>query len=67
LLRPEKTFHYMQHARNYGLQAENFSFDLAAFVEHSRGVSGRSPFIATRKAGATGDGQCLIKTALSKP
>ena len=32
----------MKHAKNYGLSADNISFDAAAVVQRSRGVSGRS-------------------------
>ena len=41
LLRSAEIFHYMKHAKNYGLSAENISFDAAAVVQRSRGVSGR--------------------------
>ncbi|MFD0934591.1 dihydrolipoyl dehydrogenase [Methylobacterium trifolii] len=41
LLRSAEIFHYMQHAGDYGLSAENVSFDTAAIVKRSRGVSGR--------------------------
>jgi len=41
LLRSAEIFHYMKHAKNYGLAAENVSFDPAAVVQRSRGVSGR--------------------------
>src|ERR1700704_3598744 len=41
LLRSAEIFHYMQHAKDYGLSAENFSFDAAAVVKRSRGVSKR--------------------------
>ena len=41
LLRSAEIFHYMQHAKDYGLSAENVSFDAAAIVKRSRGVSGR--------------------------
>ncbi|HKY86043.1 MAG TPA: dihydrolipoyl dehydrogenase, partial [Pseudorhodoplanes sp.] len=34
-------FHYMQHAKDYGLSASNVSFDPAAVIKRSRGVAGR--------------------------
>jgi dihydrolipoamide dehydrogenase len=41
LLRSAEIFHYMQHAKDYGLSAENVSFDPKAVVQRSRGVSKR--------------------------
>jgi dihydrolipoamide dehydrogenase len=41
LLRSAEIFHYMQHAGDYGLKADNVSFDPAAVVKRSRGVSKR--------------------------
>jgi dihydrolipoamide dehydrogenase len=41
LLRSAEIFHYMKHARDYGLSADNVSFDPAAVVKRSRGVAGR--------------------------
>ena len=41
LLRSAEIYHYMQHAKDYGLSAENVSFDPKAVVERSRGVSKR--------------------------
>jgi dihydrolipoamide dehydrogenase len=41
LLRSAEIFHYMQHAKDYGLKAENVSFDPAAVVKRSRGVAKR--------------------------
>jgi dihydrolipoamide dehydrogenase len=41
LLRSAEIYHYMQHAGDYGLSAENISFDPAAVVKRSRGVSKR--------------------------
>src|SRR5919199_6512950 len=41
LLRSAEIFHYMQHAKDYGLSAEKVGFDPAAVVQRSRGVSGR--------------------------
>src|SRR5215467_7799220 len=34
-------FHYMQHAKDYGLAAEKVSYDAAAVVKRSRSVSKR--------------------------
>jgi dihydrolipoamide dehydrogenase len=41
LLRSAEIFHYLQHARDYGLTAEKVSFDAAAIVKRSRAVSKR--------------------------
>ena len=41
LLRSAEIFHYMQHAKDYGLSAEKVSFDPKAVVARSRGVSKR--------------------------
>jgi dihydrolipoamide dehydrogenase len=41
LLRSAEIYHYMQHAKDYGLSAEGVGFDAAAVVQRSRGVSGR--------------------------
>jgi len=41
LLRSAEIYHYMQHARDYGLSAQAIAFDPAAIVQRSRGVSGR--------------------------
>ena len=41
LLRSAEIFDYMQHAKDYGLTAENVSFDPAAVVKRSRAVSKR--------------------------
>ena len=41
LLRSAEIYHYMQHAADYGLKADNVSFDASAIVKRSRGVSGR--------------------------
>jgi len=41
LLRSAEIFHYMQHAKDYGLKAENVGFDPAAVVKRSRAVSKR--------------------------
>ncbi|HRO00933.1 MAG TPA: FAD-dependent oxidoreductase, partial [Nitrobacter sp.] len=41
LLRSAEIYHYMQHAKDYGLSAEKVSYDPAAVVQRSRGVSKR--------------------------
>ena len=39
LLRSAEVYHYMQHAKDYGLVAEKISADLDAVVKRSRGVA----------------------------
>ncbi|MET0868984.1 MAG: dihydrolipoyl dehydrogenase [Pseudorhodoplanes sp.] len=41
LLRSAEIFHYMQHAKDYGLSAENVSFDIKAVIQRSRNVVSR--------------------------
>ncbi len=41
LLRSAEIYHYMQHAKDYGLSADNVSYDPTAVVQRSRGVSRR--------------------------
>jgi dihydrolipoamide dehydrogenase len=41
LLRSAEIFHYMQNAKDYGLSADNVSFDPAAVIKRSRGVASR--------------------------
>lgn len=41
LLRSAEIFHYMQHAKDYGLSADNIGFDPKAVVARSRAVSKR--------------------------
>lgn len=41
LLRSAEIFHYMSHAKDYGLSAQGVSFDIGAVVQRSRGVSSR--------------------------
>jgi dihydrolipoamide dehydrogenase len=41
LLRSAEIFHYLQHAKDYGLSAEKVSFDPKAVVERSRKVAKR--------------------------
>lgn len=39
LLRSAEIFHYIEHAKDYGLVAEKFSVDIAGVVKRSRGIS----------------------------
>ena len=39
LLRSAEIYHYMQHAKDYGLSVDGAGFDLQKIVERSRGVS----------------------------
>ena len=41
LLRTAEIYHYLQNAKEYGLSAEKVSYDTAAVVQRSRGVSQR--------------------------
>jgi dihydrolipoamide dehydrogenase len=41
LLRSAEVFHYMQHAKDYGLTAEKVGYDAKAVVQRSRAVSKR--------------------------
>jgi len=41
LLRTSEVYHYMQHAADYGLKADNVGFDLAKIVDRSRKVAGQ--------------------------
>jgi len=41
LLRSAEIYHYMQHAKDYGLSADNVTFDMPAVIKRSRGVAGR--------------------------
>jgi dihydrolipoamide dehydrogenase len=41
LLRSAEIYHTMQHAKDYGLSADNVKFDPAAVIKRSRGVAGR--------------------------
>jgi dihydrolipoamide dehydrogenase len=41
LLRSAEIYHYMGHAKDFGLSVEKFSFDAAAVVARSRGVAKR--------------------------
>jgi dihydrolipoamide dehydrogenase len=39
LLRSAEIYHYMEHAKDYGLSADKIGFDASAVVKRSRGVS----------------------------
>lgn len=41
LLRSSEVFHYLQHAKDYGLSADGVGFDATAIVKRSRAVSKR--------------------------
>ena len=41
LLRTSEIYHYLTHAKDYGLTAENVGFDLGRVVERSRKVAGQ--------------------------
>jgi dihydrolipoamide dehydrogenase len=41
LLRSAEIFHYLQHAKDYGLTVDKFGYDPKAVVERSRKVAGR--------------------------
>ncbi len=41
LLRSAEIYHYMQHAKDYGLSAEKVAFDAKAVIDRSRKVAGR--------------------------
>ena len=41
LLRTSEVYHYMTHAKDYGLKADNVGFDLGAIVDRSRKVAGQ--------------------------
>lgn len=41
LLRSAEIFHYLQHAKDYGVSAEKIGFDAKAVVDRSRKVAGR--------------------------
>src|SRR5246127_94706 len=41
LLRSAEIFHYIEHAKDYGLKADNVGYDADAVVKRSRGVSKR--------------------------
>lgn len=41
LLRSAEIYGHMTHAKDYGLKAESFDFDIAEIVKRSRGIAGR--------------------------
>src|SRR6201991_4991866 len=41
LMRAAEGYHYMRHAKDYGLSADNVAFDPKAVVQRSRAVSKR--------------------------
>jgi dihydrolipoamide dehydrogenase len=41
LLRTSEVYHYLTHAKDYGLKAEGVGFDLSAIVDRSRKVAGQ--------------------------
>ena len=41
LLRSAEIFHYMQHAKEFGLSAEKVGYDTSAIVKRSRAISKR--------------------------
>ena len=41
LLRSAEVFHYLQHAKDYGLKADNVAYDAKGVVQRSRAVSKR--------------------------
>jgi dihydrolipoamide dehydrogenase len=61
LLRSAEIFHYMQHAKDYGLSADNVSFDPKAVVQRSRGVSKRLNDAVEAPKGALGEGAYQAK------
>ena len=39
LLRSAEIYHYIEHAKDYGLTAGDYGFDLDAIVKRSRGIA----------------------------
>ena len=64
LLRSAEIFHYMQHARDYGLSAEKVGFDPGAVIKRSRAAnSGGSLCVFIMKTSARGQWtQCCATT-----
>ncbi|MBY0531145.1 MAG: dihydrolipoyl dehydrogenase [Xanthobacteraceae bacterium] len=64
LLRSAEIYHYMQHAKDYGLSASNVSFDAAAVVARSRAVAkqlnGGVGFLMKKNKIAVIDGEAKI-------
>ncbi len=71
LLRSAEIYHYMQHAKDYGLAAEKISADIDAVVKRSRGVAkqlnqGVTHLMKKNKIAVhMGDGKLLGKGKLS--
>jgi len=71
LLRSAEIYHYMQHAKDYGLVAEGISADIAAVVKRSRGVAkqlnqGVTHLMKKNKIAVfMGDGKLTAATALT--
>ncbi|MBY0285441.1 MAG: dihydrolipoyl dehydrogenase [Sphingomonas sp.] len=71
LLRSAEIYHYMQHAKDYGLIAEGISADIAAVVKRSRGVAkqlnqGVTHLMKKNKITVfMGDGKLTAATALT--
>ena len=71
LLRSAEIYHYMQHAKDYGLAAEKISADIEAVVKRSRGVAKQLNQGVThlmkknRIAVHMGDGRLVAKGRLS--
>jgi dihydrolipoamide dehydrogenase len=64
LLRSAEIYHYMQHAKDYGLSASNVSFDAVAVVARSRAVAkqlnGGVGFLMKKNKIAVIDGEAKI-------
>ncbi|UZW55915.1 dihydrolipoyl dehydrogenase [Sphingobium sp. JS3065] len=71
LLRSAEIYHYMQHAKDYGLAAEKISADIEAVVKRSRGVAkqlnqGVTHLMKKNKIAVhMGDGKLVAKGKLS--
>ncbi|WP_176590924.1 dihydrolipoyl dehydrogenase [Sphingobium sp. EM0848] len=71
LLRSAEIYHYMQHAKDYGLAAEQISADIEAVVKRSRGVAkqlnqGVTHLMKKNKIAVhMGDGKLVAKGKLS--
>ena len=71
LLRSAEIYHYMQHAKDYGLIAQGISADIAAVVKRSRGVAkqlnqGVTHLMKKNKITVfMGDGKLTAATALT--
>ena len=71
LLRSAEIYHYMQHAKDYGLAAEKISADIEAVVKRSRGVAkqlnqGVTHLMKKNKISVhMGDGKLVAKGKLS--